>query len=74
LSTLQGRDKIKILYWDQTSFALWMKRLEEARFVWPKRISETVWTLTEEQLQWVLNGYDITLMKPHQSLHYHRVY
>ena len=73
LFTNRGRDKIKILYWDQTGFALWMKRLEEARFLWPKRFSEMVLTLTEEQLQWVLAGYDITLMKPHPSLVYQRV-
>jgi transposase len=71
--TNRRRDRMKILYWDQTGFALWMKRLEEARFLWPKRLSEPTLTLTEEQLQWVLAGYDITLMKPHPSLVYQRV-
>ena len=57
----------------QTGFALWVKRLETARFAWPRKVSEAVLTLSEDQLQWLLAGYDITLMKPHESLHYQRV-
>ena len=67
------RDKVKILYWDQTGFALWQKRLEEARFVWPKRGPEMIMTLSADQLHWLLSGYDITALTPHKSLHYARV-
>ena len=73
LFTNRRRDRVKILYWDQTGFALWMKRLEAARFAWPRKVSDAVLTLTEDQLQWLLAGYDITLMKPHPSLVYQRV-
>lgn len=64
------RDKLKILYWDRTGFALWYKRLEQDRFKWPRRLSEPVITLREDQLHWLLDGYDIARMQPHATLHY----
>ena len=66
----QMRDKLKILYWDNTGFALWYKRLEQDKFKWPRRLSEPVITLSEDQLHWLLDGYDITTMQPHRPLHY----
>lgn len=32
LFTNKQRDKIKVLYWDKTGFALWYKRLEKAKY------------------------------------------
>jgi hypothetical protein len=29
--------------------------------------------ITSQQLNWLLNGYDITRMKPHQRLHFSSV-
>ena len=67
------RDKLKILYWDHSGFALWYKRLENACFHWPRRWPDSVIELREEQLHWLLAGYDITRMRPHESVHYSRV-
>ncbi|WP_286287996.1 IS66 family insertion sequence element accessory protein TnpB [Thalassotalea piscium] len=55
----KGRDKLKILYWDQTGFALWYKRLERDKFKWPTRLTESTMELTEQQLHWLLSGFDV---------------
>jgi transposase len=67
------RDKIKILYWDRSGFALWYKRLEEERFRWPRKPSGEVLTLEAHELRWLLNGYDLWKQKPHKTLHYQRI-
>ena len=68
--TTRRRDFIKLLYWDKTGFALWTKRLEEEKFRWPLKMEGEVVTLTSEQLSWVLDGIDITRLKPHAALEY----
>ena len=63
------KDKLKILYWDETGFCLWMKRLEVARFAWPKR-GDAVLSWSQEQLHWLLRGFDVSKLVPHQQLNY----
>lgn len=60
----RARDKLKILYWDNTGFALWYKRLEKDRFKWPDKINTETLSLDESQLQWLLNGYDVIGHQP----------
>jgi len=52
---------------------MWQKRLEKARFHWPKKSESEVVTLTSQQLNWLLDGYDIMRMKPHEKLHFSSV-
>lgn len=35
------RDKLKVLYWDQTGSCLWYKRLEADKFKWPNLLTTT---------------------------------
>ncbi len=58
------RDKLKLLYWDKTGFALWYKRLEKDKYKWPRKYNENPIELTEEQLHWLLEGIDITKHTP----------
>lgn len=63
----KAKDKLKILYWDKTGFALWYKRLEKHKFKWPSKVSSQAFELTEQQLAWLLSGYDVV---GHEPLHY----
>lgn len=68
------RDRVKILYWDKTGFSLWYKRLEEAKFSWPRGpIESEVVALTSEQLEWLLSGVDVWKIKMHQPLHFEKI-
>lgn len=60
----KGKDKLKILYWDKTGFALWHKRLENNKFKWPNAEHENQLVLSEQQLHWLLDGFDIVGHKP----------
>ena len=70
------RGVIKVLYFDRSGFALWQKRLEQERFPWPKlkHCADEVVQLTSEQLQWLLDGYDVWKMKPFEKLQFSRVF
>jgi transposase len=67
------RNRIKILYWESSGFCLWQKRLEKARFHWPRKVDGPIVTLTSQQLNWLLDGYDIMRMKPHKKLDFSSV-
>jgi len=64
LFTNKQRDKIKILYWDKTGFALWYKRLEKNKFKWPSKKDNQVFTLSEMELEQLLAGFTIIGHKP----------
>lgn len=69
----RARDKVKILFWERNGFVVWYKRLESERFKWPERLEGETISLSGAQLNWLLDGYDITLMRPHKALHYQSV-
>lgn len=70
--TNRRRDRIKLLYWDRTGFALWMKRLEKERFPWPEAGEETL-TLTGRELGWLLDGIDWFRIRPHERVFFETV-
>ncbi|MEI6858324.1 MAG: IS66 family insertion sequence element accessory protein TnpB [Shewanella sp.] len=63
----RARDKLKILYWSRTGFALWYKRLDKERFKWPSKIESEILALSYQQLQWLLQGFEVM---GHQKLDY----
>ena len=63
-----ARNRVKVLYWDSQGFCLWLKRLEKHRFVWPLQQEADVVSLTGDQLNWLIGGYDIFRFAPHEAL------
>ena len=49
------RNTLKALYFDQTGFVLYTKRLDNGKFQWPRDASQ-VRPLTRQQLRWLLEG------------------
>lgn len=62
----KGRSKVKVLFWERNGFCLWQKQLESDKFHWPKpdTIQEII---TGQQLNWLLDGYDLAVMQPHKE-------
>jgi transposase len=61
-------DALKILYWDRNGFALWYKVIESReKFHWPRLLEQELITLDVEQLNWLLEGYDVWT-QPHKML------
>jgi transposase len=50
-------DRIKLIFWDGTGVCLFVKRLEDGKFRWPK-IEDGVIRLTAAQLSALLEGLD----------------
>ena len=67
--TNRQRNKIKCVFWDHNGFVLYYKSLAEEKFKWPKRGEELVY-VNGEQINWLLDGFDLAAMTPHKKLHY----
>ena len=49
-------------------------RLEAARFFWPKHLAQgSQIVLNGQQLNWLLDGFNLRFWKPHPALHYQGV-
>lgn len=64
------KDKVKILVWENNGYIVWYKRLEKGRFQWPVHHQQDIVTLTGEELNWLLDGFNLWLNKPHKKLEY----
>lgn len=62
------RDKVKLLIWHLNGYWLLYKRLEKQRFKWPDWFEHDTLSLTSEQLDYLLDGYDLNGMRPHKAV------
>ena len=67
------RNKIKCLFWERNGFVLYYKALAEEKFKWPKP-EEQVMAVTGQQINWLLDGYDLSQMQGHKTLQYDGVF
>ncbi len=68
-----ARTIIKMIAWEGNGFILWMKRIEKARFRWPVNLPMDQVELNAQQINWLLDGYDLTLLQGHMQLPHHTV-
>lgn len=64
----RARDKIKLLIWHRNGFWLLYKRLDKQRFYWPEWFSDETLSLSIEQLDQLLDGYNLNGMRPHRKI------
>jgi len=57
----RNADRVKCLFWDKNGFVLYHKRLERGRFKLGKSADDS-YTITHQQLDWLLAGLDFKLM------------
>lgn len=69
----RARTIVKMVGWEGNGFFLWMKRLEKSRFKWPLSMPLDVVPLNTQQVSWLFDGYDLTVMQGHASLPHHTV-
>lgn len=67
------RNRIKGLIWEDNGFILYYKALAEEKFHWPKG-GEEVLALSGEQINWLLDGYNLSAMKGHKKLTYNTLF
>jgi transposase len=56
------RNRLKILFWEDNGFCLYYKRLEKKQFHWPKHLENEVVILTGQQLDWLLDGFNLNYL------------
>ena len=66
-------NKIKCLFWEDTGFVLYYTALAEEKFRWPW-LAEPVINLSGQQINWLLDGYDIMAMKKHKKVDYQSIF
>jgi transposase len=66
----RSRNRIKILYWDKTGFAMWLKRLEKGKFPWPRNVEEAL-EIDLEKMKMLLSGIDF--WNAHKELKFSKI-
>lgn len=63
----RDRQRLKVVYWDRSGFAMWQKRLSKAKFFWPQN-DEQAKEIDVKRLRMLLDGIDF--WHAHETLVY----
>lgn len=55
----EPRNRMKVLYFDRSGFALWLKRLEDSKFPWPRKHELETVSITAKDMALLLDGINI---------------
>ena len=69
----KAADKIKLLIWDRNGLVIYYKRLERGRFKFPKLKNFSHITLTQQELDLLLDGIDVLKLKRFPELDFDNV-
>ena len=64
----KSRTRLKILRWCRNGFWLYIRRLEEGKFEWPRHAREKTIAIGARELGWLLEGMDINQPKAHKGV------
>ena len=67
--TNRRRDRVRILVWERSGFVLWMNVWSASAFIGHAPMQGTV-TLSGQELNWLLDGFDLSRWRPHQRPDY----
>jgi transposase len=64
----KSRNKLKILQWEHNGFWLYYKRLEKGRFHWPKESNSDTISISQRELNWLLDGLELEQKHAHKKV------
>ena len=70
----KDKRKVKMLYWHGNDFVLLYKKLERDKFIWPQQLDHAGFSITYNQLQWLLAGLDFYRMQQFPQIKYTHYY
>ena len=65
------RNVMKVVYFDESGFAMWAKKLERAKFPWPRHLSRDVIEVNAEDMALLMQGLDV--WRKFEKLYFERV-
>ncbi|MEE9333667.1 MAG: IS66 family insertion sequence element accessory protein TnpB [Granulosicoccaceae bacterium] len=70
----RSRNKVKLLIWHLNGYWVLYKSIEKQRFHWPDWFDDDCMTLEHEQLDYLIDGYNLNGMQPHKALSFARAF